>query len=337
MKGNGILTSTLSVKDTFTVNPDTKPATAKIGPKVTPTNRPQQDVGKIAIAAEEFTTFFGETEASGAVEIGFKKDGKYTYHLRLGPNDKIKWDAVGTPTIIETYGNVSQIQENFLLFKGDFQIDVTKDKPLIKPSSTITPTIKHLAGFQLLGSAVISDVAILSGEAGFMTELKVSLPGITTTSTLTSTTKLTNTNLLQPTSILTGTTPVSATVKKNTLRVTGVIKPGGKGEAKINEFEMYFAGLKVKVKDATFSGDKIKVKQALLTMPKQLGELTGIVSQIEVTSNSINRSPVPFVLVTVATGAADVGLAPALATQTESLWVVESVDVPSVNLVYETP
>lgn len=295
MKGNGALVSTLTVKDTFIINPDTKPATAKISTKVNSTNRTQQDVGKIAIAAEEFTTIFGETEASGAVEIGFKKDGKYTYHLRLGPNDKIKWDAVGTPTIIETYGNVAQIQENFPLFKGDFTIDVTKDKPFIKPSPTITPTIKHLAGFQLLGSAVISDVAILSGEAGFMTELKVSLPAITTTSTLTPTANMTSTtNLLQPSSILTGTNPitgtnpVSGTVKKNTLRVIGVIKPGGKGEAKINEFEMYFAGLKVKVKNATFSGDKIKVKQALLTMPKELGELTGIISEIEVTANSIN-------------------------------------------------
>ncbi len=37
-----------------------------------------------------------------------------------------------------------------------------------------------------------------------------------------------------------------------------------------------------------------------------------------VISNSISRSPVPFVLVTVATGATEVGLAPALATQHES-------------------
>ncbi|KPL91703.1 PKD domain-containing protein [Herpetosiphon geysericola] len=287
MKGNGILTSTLTVKDSLIVNPDTKLASIKVTTAVTSTKRTQQEVGKIVIAAEEFTSFFGETEASGAVEIGFKKNGKYTYHLRLGPDDKIKWDAVGTPTIVTTYGSVSQIEENFPLFKGDFEIDVSKDKPFITPSPTITPTIKHLAGFQLLGSAVISDVAILSGEAGFMTELKVSLPGITTTSNLTPTTKITTTTLLQPSSILTGTNPVSGTAKQNTLRVTGVIKPGGKGEAKINEFEMFFAGLKVKVKDATFSGDKIKVKQALLTMPKQLGELTGIVAQIEVTSKSI--------------------------------------------------
>ncbi len=282
MKGNGILTSTLTIKDTLLVNPDTKPAIVKVTTAVTSTNRTQQEVGKIVVAAEEFTTFFGETEAAGAVEIGFKKNGKYTYHLRLGPDDKIKWDAVGTPTIVTTYGSVSQIEENFPLFKGDFEIDVSKDKPFITPSPTITPTIKHLAGFQLLGSAVISDVAILSGEAGFMTELKVSLPGITTTSTLTPTANMTTTNGLQSSNA------VTSTVKKNTLRVTGVIKPGGKGEAKINEFEMFFAGLKVKVKDASFSGDKIKVKQALLTMPKQLGELTGIIAQIEVTAKSIS-------------------------------------------------
>ncbi len=37
-----------------------------------------------------------------------------------------------------------------------------------------------------------------------------------------------------------------------------------------------------------------------------------------VTSNSISKSPVPLPLVTVATGAAEVGLAPALPTQAES-------------------
>lgn len=289
MKGYGVLTSTLTVKDTFIVNPDTKPATAKVGINITSTKRTQQEVGNITIAAEEFKTLVGETEASGAVEIGFKEDdGSYTYHLRLGPDDTISWNAVGLPSVINANGSVSQIQENFALFKGDFEIDVTDDSPRLKPSPTISPTIKQLAGFQVLGSAVISDVAVLSGEAGFMTELKVSLPGITTTSALTPTANMTPTTMLQPSRMLTGTNPLTATIKQNTLRVTGVIKPGGKGEAKINEFEMFFASLKIKIKDATFSGDKIKIKQALLTMPKQLGELTGIVSQIEVTAKSIS-------------------------------------------------
>src|SRR4029078_6647486 len=52
---------------------------------------------------------------------------------------------------------------------------------------------------------------------------------------------------------------------------------------------------------------------------------------------SMIAAPVPFVLVVLATQAVDVGLAPALPTHTDSLCVVESVDVPSVSCEYVTP
>lgn len=286
MKGNGVLTSTLTVKDTFnTVNPMSKAATATIRTEVTSTNRSQREVGKIVIAAEEFKTNTGETEAEGAVEIGYKKDGKYIYHLRLGPEDTIAWNVLSVPTIITTTGSLSQIIDNFPLFKGEFGVDVTKDSPLIIPSTSITPKLEQLAGFKILNTAVITQVAVNSGVASFSAELAVSLPGITTTLKVPK--PLTFTTSLLATPTLTVTPPISGTVKKNILVLTGVINPGGKAEATIPEFELFFAGMKVKVKDATFTGDAIKIKKALLTMPEKFGELTGIISQIEITANSL--------------------------------------------------
>jgi hypothetical protein len=55
------------------------------------------------------------------------------------------------------------------------------------------------------------------------------------------------------------------------------------------------------------------------------------------TSNSMIPPPVPFVLVTFATHATDVGLPPANATQIDSLCVVDSVLPPRASFVYDTP
>src|SRR4029079_9166939 len=55
------------------------------------------------------------------------------------------------------------------------------------------------------------------------------------------------------------------------------------------------------------------------------------------TSNSMMPPPVPFVLVTFATHATDVGLPPANETQIDRLCVVDSVLPPRASFVYDTP
>lgn len=284
MKGNNVVTSTVQIADKGgTLDPGGRSATASASTTVTASTRSERKVGNVLIAANEFITVAGQIEASGAVEIGYKKENiTSTFHLRLGPNDSVSWQAGAEQ--ISGGGTLFQILKSFELFKGGFSIDGSKKDPLLLPSPTITPTVKKLAGFELVGKAVITQVTIITGTASVSASIKLGQPGVVTNTVVVTTSNgVTNTQV--------------NSVNKEPL--VGLIHPGGAAEGTIPKFSMIFAGLKIEVDKATLSDESIKVKQAKLTMPDKFGKLTGILSEMVIKADSINfggvgvKIPVP--------------------------------------------
>ena len=255
MKGNGVVTSTVTVKDAGgTLDPGGKSAEAEAETTVSSDSRSARQVGTIVIAANTFAIVAGEIEASDAVEIGYRTPkGAFAYHLRLGPDDSLTWKE-GEQTVSGA-GTLAQIVDNFTLFKGEFSIDTSKDEPMIIPAADVTPEVEKLSGFKIDGTPAITEVSVLLGTASLSTTIILGQAGV-----------------LTPTKLL----------------VVGIIQPGGKAEATIPKFEAEVAGLKIKVSDALFKDDKITIKRALLTMPEKLGKLTGVISQMEFTATSIS-------------------------------------------------
>ncbi len=255
MKGNDAVTSTVVVADSGgTIDPGGQPNAAQASSVISASTRLQREVGKIVIAANEFMTVAGKIEATGAVEIGFKQpDNSVVFHLSMGANNSVSWmDGAET---LNGEGALSQKVRNFKLFEGPFSADGSQDAPLIIPGSTITPEITSLGGFALTGTVAITQVSVMSGTASVSATIKLSQPGV-----------------------------VSSTEQS----LVAMLYSDGKIEGTIKQFAMVFSGLKIEVNEATVATDGIGIKQAKLTLPDKLGKLTGIINEMKVTTNSIS-------------------------------------------------
>ena len=257
MKGNEAVTSAVTVADSGgTVDSGPLANSAQAVTTVSaPATRDTREIGKVVIAANEFVTNAGKVEATGAVAIGFMMpDNSISYHLNLaGSEDSVSWQDGADA--IEGNGTVAQKLKNIKLFTGLFTIDGSQASPLIAPSLTITPVIKKLGDFAIVGKALISDVTVMSGTALVSATIKLGQPGV-----------------------------VSDTEQS----LLATMFPNGSISGDINKFAMMFSGLKVEVSKATFTDDSIKVKQAQLTMPEKLGKLTGVIEDMKLTSNTID-------------------------------------------------
>ncbi len=253
MKGNGVVTSTVQATNAGTVDPGGADAEAAAVLTVSSANRTTQEVGKIVVAANSFQTVAGQAEASGAVEIGFKEEGKApVFHIKLGPEDSLTW-TTGAESLNGS-GFLAQILEDYDLFQGDFTADGSADNPLIVAAEGVTHTLTELGGFSLVGKAVITQVAVISGTASVSATIDFSQPGIVTDT------------------------------KK---ALVALIKPGGKVEGTFKDFSMVLAGMKVEVDKAVITDEAITVKNATLTLPEKLGETQGVLSDLVIKPKGI--------------------------------------------------
>lgn len=253
MKGNGVVTSTVKAVNAGTVDPGGADAEAEAEVEVMAAGRTTQEVGKILVAANSFATVAGQVEASGAVEIGFKAEGKEpVFHIKLGPEDSLTW-TTGAETLNGS-GFLAQILEDYDLFQGDFTADGSADNPLIVAAEGVTHTLTELGGFSLVGKAVITQVAVINGTASVSATIDFSQPGI-----------------------------VTDTQKA----LVALIKPGGKVEGTFKKFTMVLAGIKVEVDEAVIADESITAKNATLSLPEKLGETQGIISELVIKPKSI--------------------------------------------------
>ena len=254
MKGNGVVTSTVKAVNAGTVDPGGADAEADVEVEVVATGRTTQEVGKIVVAANSFQTVAGQVEASGAVEIGFKEEGKPpVFHLKLGPEDSLTWTS-GEESLNGS-GFLAQILEDYDLFQGDFTADGSADAPLIVPAEGFTPTLTELGGFSLVGKAVITQVAVINGTASVSATIDFSQPGL-----------------------------VTDTQKS----LVALIKPGGKVEGTFKKFSMVLAGMKIEVDEAVIAEESITVNNATLSLPEKLGETQGVLSKLVIKPKGIS-------------------------------------------------
>ncbi len=273
MKGNGVVTATVTAKDSGTVDPGGQAATASAAVTVTSTSRQQMTVGNVVIAANSFVTVTNQVEASGAVEIGAKQaDDSIAFHLKLGPDDAVSWLAGQEK--LDGDGTLYQVLKNFKLLVGPFSVDASEDNPLIVPGEESKSAIKELGGFSVIGKPSITQVAVISGTASVSATIEFNLPGLPVTRTvaITSTPGVTTTQVV--------------TISEKSL--VALIKPGGKVEGNLGKFSMVLAGLDIEIAKATMSDEAIKVKEAELTLPDTFGGLSAVISDIVIKADSIS-------------------------------------------------
>ncbi len=280
MKGNGVVTATVTAKDSGgTVDPGGQAATASAAVTVTSNSRLTMTVGKVVIAANKFVTVTNQVEASGAVEIGAEQpDKSIAFHLKLGPDDAVSWLA--GQEAVSGEGTLSQVLKDFKLFVGPFKLDASQKNPTIVPEAASKSAINELGGFSVIGDTAITEVAVISGTAAVSATIAFELPGfpVTQTVSITSTAGITATPGITDTQVIT----------VNQKSITALVKPGGKVDGTLDKFSMVFSGLNIEVAKATMTDDEIKVKQANLTLPDTFGGLTGIISDISIKANSIS-------------------------------------------------
>ena len=274
MKGNGVVTATVTAKDSGgTIDPGGQAATASAAVTVTSSSRLTMTVGNVIIAANSFVTVTNQVEASGAVEIGaVQPDKSIAFHLKLGPDDAVSWMAGQEK--LDGDGTLYQVLKNFKLLVGPFSVDTSEDNPLIVPGEESKPAIKELGGFSVIGKPSITQVAVISGTASVSATIEFNLPGLPVTRTvaITSTPGVTTTQVV--------------TISERSL--VALVKPGGKVEGTIKKFSMVFSGLNIEIGKATMTDDAIKVKDAELTLPETFGGLTGVISEMTIKANSIS-------------------------------------------------
>lgn len=129
-------------------------------------------VGNIAITADQFVYLGdGKTYASGKVQLGDKL-------LLSGADDQVVFDSetlTGLGTLKLTDGNLD-------LFSGPFT--ASGKTGLARPGPTASSKLSRIAGFAVARPASISYVNIPAATAGGTGEVRITAPGVSTTSTV---------------------------------------------------------------------------------------------------------------------------------------------------------
>ncbi|WP_165774636.1 PKD domain-containing protein [Candidatus Viridilinea mediisalina] len=261
MKGHDVVTSTLTVEDTgLTDDTNKQNNTARVATTVSSPNRATYTFHNVVIAANSFITETNRVTAEGAVFLAMKGDSDPPdFFIKLGPNDAIFWDwVIGATTTITAEGStVGHITADTDLFKGNFTIASDDDAPVITP--VISPSVEILyetfGAFNVVNDTrELTNVELENGTATVSATVKLNQPGIT------------NTNQL----------------------VQGTIKPGPIAEGIIKKFRIAIGPVEITANNSRIKNDSIVVESAEIRLPNSLGGLTGIISKIIITKDSIN-------------------------------------------------
>lgn len=258
MKGHGDLPSVITVSDSAgTVDPDTANNTVTVTTTVSSPSRTTQTFNNVIVAANSFTTELGKVTAEGAVFLGLSA-APSDFFIKLGPDDTISWELFGGNTAMTAEGaTVGHIVADTDLFKGNFTIDSTADKPVITP---VTPPdieilYENVGAFDVVDDTrQLSNVTLEKGYAAITVTIQMSQPGITTTTQV----------------------------------VGGVIKPGPLFEGTVKNFNFNLGSVNIVANNTVVTEKEITVANAEMRLPDSLGGLTGVIANLKLTKDSIN-------------------------------------------------